>query len=275
MSEKVICPMCDELTSTEDKTEDYWCPSCKQVVEEPDKKYECGNCGTIFTRNNSADGCSHRCPDCNKFGSTVAENGCPDCDDETDLEEVTIITCEKCGEQFPLSDATPEEPDKTKPHKLAVGDHFKQVDKDGNLVRLIRIDKVKNGKPDGMILAYKPSMALWDLGDSLTTNPFVGDGFLDAKETDLSQYIYITPDEENKIHVEVNNKSIEFNKAELQKNHYLYQCPDCKIIKPIPKAKADAYEKDNDSLELYCHICRSIHGLVGKGTDYHKMVRVG
>lgn len=57
------------------------CPGC-DTVNEGDKLalYECGDCGTTFTRDNSADGSSNRCPDCNKFaastGNSAGECGC-------------------------------------------------------------------------------------------------------------------------------------------------------------------------------------------------------
>ena len=49
--------------------------------------YECGECGTQFTRDNSADGDSNRCPDCNKFGAKMADLACPECG-EGELEPI-------------------------------------------------------------------------------------------------------------------------------------------------------------------------------------------
>jgi hypothetical protein len=55
--------------------------------------YECGECGNPFSRGNSADGDSNRCPDCNRFGAKLAEFACPDCN-EGELEPV--------GEETPV-----------------------------------------------------------------------------------------------------------------------------------------------------------------------------
>ena len=43
--------------------------------------YECGSCGTTFSRAGSADGDSNRCPECGHFGAKRAELACPSCDD--------------------------------------------------------------------------------------------------------------------------------------------------------------------------------------------------
>ena len=58
------------------------CDACEEFVHESDVDsplYECGGCGERYTRENSADGDSNRCPDCNKFGAKVADYGCPEC----------------------------------------------------------------------------------------------------------------------------------------------------------------------------------------------------
>jgi DNA-directed RNA polymerase subunit RPC12/RpoP len=55
--------------------------------------YECGECGSPFSRGNSADGDSNRCPECNHFGSKLAEFACPECN-EGELEPV--------GEETPV-----------------------------------------------------------------------------------------------------------------------------------------------------------------------------
>ncbi len=88
------------MTNTEkpgfDFEEQAWCTECEQVVEEPEPCYECSSCGSSFSRSNSADGMSHRCPDCNKFGAKTTERGCPDCQSEVVTEMVG--ECPDCGE---------------------------------------------------------------------------------------------------------------------------------------------------------------------------------
>ena len=72
-------------------TEGHTCPGCERVFSpdsETESGYECDNCGTQFTRTNSADGSSHRCPDCNKFAHKSDTPFCPDC--EEPLEEATL-----------------------------------------------------------------------------------------------------------------------------------------------------------------------------------------
>jgi hypothetical protein len=58
-----VCEGCDELVSDEE-------------VEEVGPLYEC--CQT-FTRQDSHDGDSNRCPSCFKFAAKVAEEACPHC----------------------------------------------------------------------------------------------------------------------------------------------------------------------------------------------------
>jgi DNA-directed RNA polymerase subunit RPC12/RpoP len=60
---------------------ELYCETCDRVVDEGDAEpgYECGDCGTEFTRENSADGDSNQCPDCNKFASRSETPYCPDC----------------------------------------------------------------------------------------------------------------------------------------------------------------------------------------------------
>jgi DNA-directed RNA polymerase subunit RPC12/RpoP len=41
--------------------------------------YECGSCGSAFSRVRSADGASDRCPDCNHFGAKIADLACAEC----------------------------------------------------------------------------------------------------------------------------------------------------------------------------------------------------
>ena len=64
----------------------WWCPDCDEgVVDQGEAPwdidsplYECV-CGTVYNRWYSADGESHRCPDCNKFGAKVADFACELC----------------------------------------------------------------------------------------------------------------------------------------------------------------------------------------------------
>jgi DNA-directed RNA polymerase subunit RPC12/RpoP len=49
--------------------------------------YDCGSCGSTFSRARSANRDSNRCPDCNHFGAKVAELACAECG-EGELEPV-------------------------------------------------------------------------------------------------------------------------------------------------------------------------------------------
>jgi uncharacterized Zn finger protein (UPF0148 family) len=84
------------------------CTSCEWFEEEePDSPlYECGSCGERYNRDNSADGGSHRCPSCNKFGAKVADHACPECDEE--VEEVTAYACPHCEDLLTEEDAGEE-----------------------------------------------------------------------------------------------------------------------------------------------------------------------
>lgn len=62
----------------------FTCNACGEEFDTNDDAvtlYECADCGNRFTRETSADGDSHRCPDCNKFGAKVSEQGCPECNE--------------------------------------------------------------------------------------------------------------------------------------------------------------------------------------------------
>ena len=48
----------------------------------PEPLYECSDCGAKYTRENSADGGSNRCPDCNKFGAKLTDHGCRECGED-------------------------------------------------------------------------------------------------------------------------------------------------------------------------------------------------
>lgn len=75
----------------------YRCESCDRIHEVAECQdagplYECGECGTIFNRANSAND-NHQCPDCNKFATKLTEVSCPEeCSEE--LEEVEVIVYE-------------------------------------------------------------------------------------------------------------------------------------------------------------------------------------
>ncbi len=83
----------------------YKCMECQEVSGEPGDGplYECGDCGTKFTRNTSADGSSHRCPDCNRFSSRAADLSCGECE-EGEVEEVVILECDVCGDEVAEDD---------------------------------------------------------------------------------------------------------------------------------------------------------------------------
>jgi hypothetical protein len=67
---------------------DAWiCNGCGALTDadagqEAGPLYECGSCGTRFTREGSADGEGHRCPDCGKFGAKLEDHCCPECDED-------------------------------------------------------------------------------------------------------------------------------------------------------------------------------------------------
>lgn len=69
------------------------CASCEVEFTDADADqgqgglYECGECGSTFSRGNSADGDSNRCPDCNRFGAKLADLACPECG-EGELEPI-------------------------------------------------------------------------------------------------------------------------------------------------------------------------------------------
>lgn len=71
-----------------------YCQDCDMVfnlddVDLDSPLYECNSCGTLFTRDGSFDGCSHRCPNCGKFGSKLGPTACPECEGQV-LEEVEV-----------------------------------------------------------------------------------------------------------------------------------------------------------------------------------------
>jgi predicted RNA-binding Zn-ribbon protein involved in translation (DUF1610 family) len=80
----------------------WFCQSCEEVIEDPVTLYECGECGTIFSRENSADGNSHKCPDCNRFAAKLTAHGCPDCEEEDGCEQVMAVDAD--GEWIVIED---------------------------------------------------------------------------------------------------------------------------------------------------------------------------
>jgi len=87
------------------------CPSCDRVFDSNEydelvKLYECGNCGVVFTRENSYRGDNHQCPECMKFSTVLTpDSGCPDCGDTEVDEETKFYECDDCGEISDDSDS--------------------------------------------------------------------------------------------------------------------------------------------------------------------------
>ena len=93
----------DEMGET-DATGAYYCPDCETIsFESGGPLYECSECGTCFTRDLSADGCSHRCPDCNRFSGRIADNGCAECG-AGETERISVYECPVCDEPVPVED---------------------------------------------------------------------------------------------------------------------------------------------------------------------------
>ena len=67
------------------------CPGCDDEVPKGDEValYECPQCSTQFDRDGSADGESHRCPDCNVFSARQGDAGPCGCAEE--LEAAFLI----------------------------------------------------------------------------------------------------------------------------------------------------------------------------------------
>jgi len=73
----------------------FRCENCDHEVEEDEVEenplYECNDCG-VFTRDNSADGGSHRCGGCNKWGHKISNYGCPECGEgELTKQETEVV----------------------------------------------------------------------------------------------------------------------------------------------------------------------------------------
>ena len=75
-----------------ERSDMWWCEHCEKFyddeqVEENGPIYECGSCGNVFLRSENE---SHQCPSCNKFGSKLYDQSCPEgCTDE--LESVEVL----------------------------------------------------------------------------------------------------------------------------------------------------------------------------------------
>jgi len=79
--------------------EAYHCPECDEItINTGYALYECADCGTHFTRVSSADGCSHRCPDCNKFSAKISDHACYECE-EAEADIVWVYDCPVCEDQ--------------------------------------------------------------------------------------------------------------------------------------------------------------------------------
>lgn len=73
----------------------WWCGSCEKYVMDEDATtsplYECGSCGYVYNRDNSANG-AHQCPQCFKFGAKMFDTSCPEgCEEELDEREAYEI----------------------------------------------------------------------------------------------------------------------------------------------------------------------------------------
>jgi len=69
----------------------YGCSGCGYAQEEEpeDPIYECGSCGMEFSRSESEDGGSNRCPSCYKFSAKTGTFQCPQCVD-------VLYECDDC-----------------------------------------------------------------------------------------------------------------------------------------------------------------------------------
>lgn len=104
MAELVVADGQATLTFSGEVREFAYCAYCDTAHEVDDalaagQLYECGECGQAFNRGNSADGDSHRCPSCNRFGSRYDDGepkmSCPDCTGEP-VELKDMIVCDEC-----------------------------------------------------------------------------------------------------------------------------------------------------------------------------------
>jgi len=100
----IRCKYCDNETPLKLR-KGYFCLDCREIVDDPIRIYECGECGTAFSQTDSYDGLSNRCPDCGRFGHTLIRDACPECEAEVELEKVKVYECPTCGEAWPSSEA--------------------------------------------------------------------------------------------------------------------------------------------------------------------------
>jgi transposase-like protein len=75
---------------------ELYCSSCDAIVVEDEvsevPRYECGDCGDTFSREDSSDGDSNRCPNCNKFAAKCEDTAyCGECEDELDCRLVQVF----------------------------------------------------------------------------------------------------------------------------------------------------------------------------------------
>jgi DNA invertase Pin-like site-specific DNA recombinase len=87
----------------------FQCAECAAILLPDDTRdagplYECNDCAERFTRDNSADGYSNRCPFCNKFSAKAADHACPECE-AGELEELQAVEVD--GELIPLDEHHP------------------------------------------------------------------------------------------------------------------------------------------------------------------------
>jgi hypothetical protein len=114
----------------------FHCPDCDALVEEDSIEsglYECGECGDAFTRENSADGESNRCPNCNKFAAKIADHGCPECG-TAELEETEAVLDDD-GELVSL-DEWNESGGKSRAELLEAEDQARQAAKDARTAEI-------------------------------------------------------------------------------------------------------------------------------------------
>jgi Zn-finger nucleic acid-binding protein len=96
--------------NTLEKLTAYKCESCEEISEsfEDEPLYECNGCGNRFTRSNSADGDSSRCPTCQKFSGKVSDTVCEKCG-EGEVTEIEAMHCTICGSYFEAKDIEGDE----------------------------------------------------------------------------------------------------------------------------------------------------------------------
>ena len=88
----------------------YVCEECDKIIpvdQTGPALYECGNCGAVFNRDNSADGDSHRCPDCGKFSGKIEDESCDECTGGA-ISEADAWECPECETLYATEDAARE-----------------------------------------------------------------------------------------------------------------------------------------------------------------------